>query len=209
MKTATLYYIISIALLSIYATCNKRLGCHEAIYSFEANYSIRPDADSIHVGDTVWLELNTSTKLINLYTNQLVDYSGAANFGTAIGYGQLLGGGVLDPGGKPAADSFENVVVKGVSDHSLKPDQVRSFLFTEENGMYVFKLGIVPKAKGLFVIVPGNAVNVYTKKNKCVKANFSLTFKNTNQHLYLYEQSRPGYIPSEYERTHMYCFKVY
>lgn len=145
----------------------------------------------------------------NLYTNQIVDYSGAINFGTAIGYGQLLGGTVLDPGGKAAADSFENVLIKGKPDQSLKPDQVRSFLFAEENGMYVFKLGIVPKAKGLYTIAPGNAVNVYTNKNKCDKANFSLTFKSTSQHLYLYEQSRPGYTPSQYEQTHMYCFKVY
>jgi hypothetical protein len=208
MKKNFLYSAL-LGLVSIYATCHKSFDCHDAIYSFEANYSIHPDVDSVRIGDTVWLELKASTKLNNLYTNQIVDYSGAVNFGTAIGYLKLVGGDLLNPGSVAAADSFENILIKGKSEQSLNPAQVRNFLFTEENGMYVFKLGMVSKAKGLFAIGPGNAVNVYTNTNKCNKANFTLTFKNTDQHLYLYEQSRPGYTPSEYEKTHMYCLKVY
>jgi hypothetical protein len=207
MKKRFIYFNL-LALASIYATCNKG-NCHEASYSFEANYTIFPDKDSIPLGDTIWLQLNTPTKLNNLFTNQEVDYSGAVNFGIAIPYLKLVGGDIYDPGSIPAADSFDNLVIKGINEQSAKQDQVRNYRFVEENGMYVFKLGIIPKAKGLFAIAPSNAVNVYTNKNKCVKANFKLTFKNTNQHIYLYEQSRPGYTPSEYEKTHEYCLKVY
>jgi hypothetical protein len=204
-----IFYSVVVTLVSIYATCNKRLDCHSAFYSFKASYLIHPDLDSIHINDTIWLELSTSTQMAEMNTNQMVNYSGAVNFGTAIGYLKLIGGDFLNPGSVAAADSFENVLVNGISQQSLKPDQVLNFLFKEENGMYIFKLGIVPKNKGLFAIGPGDAVNVYTNRNKCDKTNFTLTFKNTNQHLYLYEQSRPGYTPSEYEKTHVYCFKVY
>jgi hypothetical protein len=208
MKKSIIYSLL-VGVISVYATCNKRLDCHTTIYSFEAKYTVRPDSDSIHPGDTIWMELTSSTQMNNLFTNQVVDFSGAENFGTAVGYAKITGGNILDPGVTPAADSFENALIKGTSVPSQQPDQVRSFFFSEENGMYVFKLGIVPKVKGLFMISPGNAVNVYTNKNKCDKANFSLTIKNTNQHLYLYEQSRPGYVLSAYDRGHLYVFKVY
>jgi hypothetical protein len=207
MKSISIYCSL-LALVSIYATCNKG-NCHEAIYSFEATYSIFPDKDSIQIGDTIWLQLSTLTTLNSLFTNQVVDYSGAVNFGTAVGYAKLIGGDMYNPGSVPAADSFNYKLIKGINQQSAKQDQVRNFLFVEENGMYVFKLGIIPKAKGLFALGPGNAVNVYTNKNKCDKANFNLTFKNTNQHLYFLEQSRPGYETSIYEKTHMYCVKVY
>jgi hypothetical protein len=39
----------------------------------------------------------------------------------------------------------------------------------------------------------GNAANVYREGN-CSKANFSINFKNTNQHLYFNEVSFPGVI---------------
>lgn len=198
-----------VGLTAIYAMCNKRIDCSQTIYSFQANFSIYPDLDSNRINDTVWLELQTSTQLKDAIGNQNVDYSGAQNFGTAINYLEITGGNLMDPGVFPAANSFENILRKGSEVQSIKPDQVREFLFKEETGIYLFRVGIVPKKKGLFMISPSNAANVYTSKNKCDKANFILTFKNTNQHLYLYEQSRPGYKPSEYERTHGYFFKVY
>ncbi len=165
--------------------------------------------DSLRINDTIWLEANIPTQLKNLITNQEVSYVGAVNLGTAISYLELIGGSFSDPGSIPAANSFENILNKGSASQTDKQDQIRAFLFKEEGPMYFFKLGIVPKRKGLFAIGPGNAANVYTRSNKCDKAGFNLTFKDTDQHLYLYEQSRPGYTPSGYEQTHVYTFKVY
>ncbi len=206
MKKFIYYFLISS--VGIYATCNKRNDCLQITYSFEGNYRSYPDLDSININDTIWLESTIPTQLMDLIRNQITDYSDAENLGMVIGYGELIGGDLLNPGGLPAANNFENILIKGLSVQSFKPDQVREFLFKEEGGMYYFKLGIVPKKKGLFIISPGNATNVYTSGNKCDKASFSLTFKNTNQHLYLYQQNRPGYTLSKYDQTHIYCFNV-
>jgi hypothetical protein len=207
MKT-TLYCLL-ICYLSIWASCNKNFDCRGTVHNFEAFYKAYPDTDSIRVNDTIWIELQTSTQLKDIMTNQMVDYSGAANLGTIIGYSEMTGGDLYNPGGTAAANSFENILINGSSVQSLNPDQIREFLFEENNGMYLFKVGIVPKKTGLFLIGAGNSQNVYQKNNSCRKSNFELTFKDTNQHLYLYEQNRPGYTPSEYEQTHAYCFKVY
>lgn len=197
-----------ICLMGIYATCNKRYDCKQTSYSFEALYKAYPNRDSLKINDTIWLELNTSVQLKDLMSNILVDYSGAANFGTAISILELVRG-ENDPAPVPSANKFSFVVVQGAALKSIKQDQIREFQFEEKDGAYQFKLGIVPQEKGLFAFGLGNSANVYRKNDKCTKATFNLTFKDTDQHLYLYEQSRPGYAISEYERQHMYCFKVY
>jgi len=204
----TVVFGLLVFFMSIGGTCRKS-DCSQTDYTFEAFYKAYPDNDSIRIGDTIWLELNSPTQLKNLINGQIIDYSGAENLGTAIGYGELLGGDMLNPGGIPAANSFDNVLRAGVLSSTDKPEQVRVYRFKEENGKYLFKLGIIPKKKGTFIIAPGNAANVYRKSDKCSKAGFNLTFENTNQHLYLYEQKRPGYVLSDYDRGHIYAFKVY
>jgi len=59
------------------------------------------------------------------------------------------------------------------------------YRFSEQNSMYVFKLGVVPKQQGLFRLVFSNSGNTYRKSDKCTKANFSINFKETthNRHL--------------------------
>jgi hypothetical protein len=205
----TLFYCLVICYLGIWASCNKSFDCRGTIHNFEAFYKAYPDRDSIRVNDTIWLELKTSTQLRDRTTNEMVDYSGAANFGTVIGYVELMGGDASDPGAIAAANHFENILVNGSSVPPLRPDQLREFLFEEENGMYLFKVVIVAKKKGVYLIGAGDAAGVYQRSNSCRKSDFKLTFENTDQHLYLLEESRPGYTVSEYERTHAYCFKVY
>lgn len=207
MKAIVFY--CAVALISIYATCNKRIDCRQNIYSFESFYKAYPTSDSIQVNDTVYFELNTPIQLKDLTTNQTIDYSGAENFGPSIQFISLSAGDSLKTGATPAAEDFDNVLFRGISIKSDAPDLVKGFRCIEENGEYKFLVGIIPRKKGLFAIGLSDAAGVYLKKNTCDKAGFSLTFKNTNQHLYLYEQSRPGYTPSGYEREHLYCFKVY
>ena len=165
--------------------------------------------DSIKVNDTIWVELVAPVQLKDFETGRIVDFSGAENFGPSIKYGELFGGDMLNPGGVAAANNFENHIIWGISVPSDKPDQVRGFRCIEENGFYKFKVGIVSKKRGLYAIGLSNAGGVYRRHNKCDKAAFSLTIKDTDQHLYLYEESRPGYVLTGSDRSHLYIFKVY
>ena len=198
-----------ISCLSIYSSCKKRINCNEIIYSFQTNIKAFPDLDSIYINDTIWLDFSCPTQLLDAYSARTVNYTGAENFGTDVSFLEFTGGSVANPGGIAAADAFEYKLIYGIfiPDNHL-PNQNKDYKFIEIGNEYKFKLGVIPKRRGIFTVSPGNATNVYTKNNKCDKANFSITFANTNQHLYFYEQNRPGYTPSEYERTHMYCFKV-
>jgi len=205
----TIAYCLFISYLGIWASCNKHFDCRGSIYSFEAFYKAYPAEDSIRVNDTIWIEMNTPTRLKDLSYDRTVDYSGAANFGTVISYVEITGGDLLNPGVIPAANDFENTIIDGSPVKPINLEQLREFQFKEENGMYLFKVGIVPRKTGLFMIGAENAANVYRKNDNCTKADFSMTFKDTNQHLYLYEQKRPGYILSDSDREHLYAFKVY
>lgn len=202
-------FLIIIFCLYISSSCNKRINCKDIIYSFETSIKAYPDLDSLNINDTIWIEFFCPTRLVDVYSGQTVDYSGAENFGTAIGIFEFTGGSISNPGGIGAVDAFEYKLVYGVFiPDSHLPNENKDYEFAEIGNEYRFKLGIIPKRRGIFTFSPGDAANVYTKKNKCDKAGFSITFANTNQHLYFYEQNRPGYTPSDYERTHMYCFKV-
>jgi hypothetical protein len=88
---------------------------------------------------------------------------------------ELTGSDLYNPGAVAAANDFENIVLNGSSLQSLNPEQVREFLFKEENDMYLFKVGIVPRQKGLFLMGPGVASRVYQKNNSCRKSSFKLT----------------------------------
>ena len=201
--------LVFIAYLLVYASCKRKINCNVIIYSFETNIESFPDLDSINIGDTIWIQLSCPTHLRDAISGNTIDYSGAENFGTDINFFEFTGGSFSDPGVTAAVSAFDYKLIYGVFiPDSHLPGQNRDYEFDEVGDKYLFKLGIIPKRKGVFSFSPGNATNVYTKKNKCDKASFLITFANTNQHLYFYEQNRPGYTPSEYERTHMYCFKV-
>lgn len=178
-------------------------------YSFATNIKAYPDIDSISINDTVWLEFLSPTRLTDIATGAMIDYSSATNLSTSINFDEFTGGSISNPGAIPAVDAFEYKLIYGifVPDDFL-PERNRDYRFIETNNEFKFKLGIIPKRVGVFSLAPSNSATVRRANDNCSEAGFSITFATTNQHLYFYEQNRPGYTPSEYERTHMYCFKV-
>ena len=197
-----------ISMVSIYATCNRRLDCFGAKYSFSVNVKAYPNNDSIRIGDTIWIELNEPVSLTDHTSGNNINYSGAENLGMGITIDEFVGGSVNEPGTVPAATKFYFQLEMGSPIQNTLVERVRSFNFSETQGNYRFKVGIVPKQKGIYGVAISNAANVYRNNDKCTKANFNIIFANTNQHLYFYESNRPGYTISEYEKTHLYCFKV-
>jgi hypothetical protein len=105
-----------------------------------------------------------------------------------------------------AANSFTTYPVIGEELKENNPyfaSKSKSFR-GEMNGRYRFKAAFIPKGKGDFGISPGNAASVFRNQDKCAKADFSIAVTNTNQHRYIYQESRPGYEITEQERTNVY-----
>lgn len=204
-KISTIAALIIIYVASTSLTCNKRIGCSDLTYSFSINIKAYPDDDVLYIGDTLWIEAQIPVTLTDNGTGQTIKFSDAQNLGTSINYDELLGNHDLIS----CASCFEYVLVNGDFIHDdLNTLRNKDYRFYEESDLYLFKLGIIPKKKGIFKLSVGNANNVYRKNDKCTKAFFEISFGDTNQHLYLYQQNRPGYVLSEYDKSHTYAFKV-
>ena len=200
--------LIFIFTATIYATCNKRLDCFNTIYSFSSSAKAYPSKDSINTFDTLWIEINEPVSLIDSASGDTVNYNNAENLGMGITIDEFMGGSINNPGTIPAANKFHFRIQLGDSIRNPFVERVREFKFLEIQNFYRFKVAIIPQQKGTYGIAISNAANVYRKNDKCTKAMFSITLTDTDQHLYFYEYNRPGYIISEYEKSHLYCVKI-
>ena len=134
-------------------------------------------------------------------SRQMIDYSDAVNLGSAIGFFAYISKDSI----VPSANSFNNVLLVGNIVSNPKENLIREYLFVDESNTFKFKLGVVPKQKGVFGVLFSNAANVYRKSDKCTKAGFTINFQNTNQHVYLLPaQPQDPTIPSG-----AYFMKVY
>ena len=84
-----------------------------------------------------------------------------------------------------AVNQFFFFLSKGRESNSTNLKLYKEYLFSEQNGIYLFKLGVVPKLHGLFRLVFSNSNNTYRKDDKCTKANFIIDFKETNHNRHL------------------------
>jgi hypothetical protein len=193
-----------IALISIYATCNKpRLDCANTVYSFGLGISAYPNKDSVHIGDTIWLEITEPTTMKDAMSGSMINYSDAANLGTVIGFqafSPLSGQFTIN-----AANKFDFIVFKGRQVSSRDESLERQYIFSEENQRYIFEFAIIPKEIGIFRFLVSNAANVYRKGDQCTKASFAMYFQNTNQHYYL----NPNFPGGPVAPGGDYYFKVY
>lgn len=181
IKISIVNIVAFLYLTTVFATCRK--DCTRTNYSFEMAVKAYPNLDSIPVGDTIWIEINEPVSLKDLNTNTNVNYGGVVNLGTNIGFQEIIG---TTPQIINAADDFSFKIINGVDATSSNSDLFREYLFTERNGAFLFKLGVIPKRFGTFRMNLGRAANVYTVNDKCSKASFVFNFENTNQHFYLY-----------------------
>ena len=174
------------AMACSFSTCKKGgLGCANSVYSFQLGESITPDKDSIRIGDTIFLNVNTSTKLTDLQTGTLVEYNNTSNLGNVVTLLRFL---TVNTQG--AVNNFSLVLLKGTEVSAVDPLSQKDVLFVEENGNYKFNLAIIAKDTGRYAITIGNATNVFRKNDNCTKASFAINFEATNQHFYLLHRKR-------------------
>jgi hypothetical protein len=152
--------------------------------------------DSIALNDTVWFKIDESVQLQDLSTNNLINFSNAANLSFVFGINKVISATVV----LPTADSFSYFVRKGVNVSAIQLDLIREFKPIEEVGRYKLEVGFIPQKKGIFRVLIENSSNVYTRDKPCDKADFAVKFTNADQHFYL------GY---NIYGDGVYYFKVY
>jgi hypothetical protein len=193
--------IISIISLSL-QKCNCSKGsCLDEKYFFEIYAKATPVLDSILINDTIWFEINESVNLKDMISNRIINYTDAGNLGSAVGFEELLGNSQR----KDAVGDFNYVLISGIEISSVNSARFKEYIFKEESGRYIFRLGIIPKKTGIFRMGFSDAANVYRKIEGCTKAYFMILFKDTNQHLYFNDQNFGITTPLP---SNMYCFKV-
>ncbi|MEX8546060.1 MAG: hypothetical protein V5804_00535 [Mucilaginibacter sp.] len=201
--------VFYIVLTGLIGCGRKGNSCADTTFTFQTGLKAYPDKDSIRIGDTIWYETTIPVSLADIASKQVIDYSGATNLGTVFSIQKLIGGSVADPGTVPAAGDFKYILVTGRDVTNSFFERNREYLFAEVNKQYLFKLGIVAQKKGIYFSAMDNPRNVYRNTDKCTKATYLINFENTKQHLYLYQDNRPGYKIEGVELTNTYCFKVY
>jgi len=169
------------ALLFIKANCTKLpFDCAKIVYSFQLPVKAFPDKDTIEVGDTIWLEINEPTLIRDGISGEMINFSGTSNLGSAISFrywDKLLSTWI------EGAGRYEFILYKG---NELKATSLSiEYRFIEEGGQYRFKVGIIPKEKGLQRLLFSSSNNTFRENDKCTKASFTINFKDTDQHYYL------------------------
>ena len=98
-------------LTTIQATCNKSgLDCTKVTNRFVISAKVTPDNDTIKAGDSLVLEISESTNFVDVNTGQSINFSNAANLGTAIGFQRYDS---LARFWRDAAESFRFYLVEG------------------------------------------------------------------------------------------------
>lgn len=206
IKINWIVVFFGISTIIIFNSCGKNgIGCANTTYNFQIGENVVSSKDSIRIGDTIYLKVNTSTKLTDLQFGNVIDYSNATNLGNVIGLLRFL------PARKEAGaiNNFQLIMLKGSKVNSIDPSTNQEVLFGEENGNYKFSMAVIPKDTGRYVLTISNAANVYRKNDKCTKANFFIDFQGINQHFYLLQLWRPDLTLDESGKKKVYYFKVY
>jgi hypothetical protein len=166
------------AIVSMYS-CGK--NCTNVTYGFELPVKALPDKDTLNIGDTLWFEINHSTDFINT-DGKKITFSNAANLGSLLSFDKLSIAGTFTD---HAANLFIFILKEGTEIKAFDNTWERNYLFAEKDAYYKFLLAVIPKEKGKFRLLFSNSNNTFRKNDKCTKANFTINFRNTNQHYYL------------------------
>ena len=198
--------IFFLILVSIgFASCFK--NCSDVTYSFDIHSQVYPDKDSIHVGDTIWIEAMSPSTVTDKLSGKQIDYSNAENMGVEIKMVSL----------HPAVENFAGVVdATQTFTYDLKQGSLYTsdqyginYNYQESEGDYRFKVGCIPSDTGTYRLYISDAINVYRKKNKCEKASFTMSLTGTNQHFMLYQIVGSDVQPDSFALQHYYCFYVF
>ena len=182
--------------------------CVEAVYSFKATAEFVPGQDTIQVGDTLFLVSVIPKRLYDSQSGKQVDYADAPSISNTLNIQELPPNTDIP---NDAVNQFSYYNIKGSVYNETNipsPGRVQQLRYQSTTVGYALNVAIISKKKGIYFFNIGNGLS-FGRSKQCEKANFETSISNSNQHLYYYEQARPGYTISDYERQHGYCFTVY
>lgn len=159
--------------------------CIQANYSFSYNALIYPEADTLHLGDSLFIQSTFPTNIQELQSGKTVDYENAI-IGSTLGLGELVEGDTIAKG---AWRSFKYQALNGkiYKDNSIpSPEFFMQIEFGELSGYYKLKVILIPQKSGIYVISLGNGLGKAKNKKNCDKATFEASISNTNHHEYHY-----------------------
>jgi hypothetical protein len=184
-------FITVVALIyatTVYWSCNKSiLGCTESSYSFQLNAKAYPDKDTINVGDTIWIEINSPDVFTDQRSNMSINFSNSNNLDTYVSLIKLISVSPVQFAGAISQFKFNLISGTEIPNRLAVTDTIqKSFKINDVNGIYMLKIGIIPQSNGIFSFNLGNPAGVYRNGNSCPKADFFIRLTNTNQHYYLH-----------------------
>lgn len=172
--TAYRFIIIGFTQFFLQSGCKK--NCQHHKYNFNAAAIISPGDDSIRVGDTILFTSIIPNTLVNVSTNQSIDYSNAENMATDIHIVVPLIANPLSG----AVDSFNFIAVTGaLQTHLIIPHAAKSVLFTQINGNYVLTFKMVALKKGIYTI---GMIDVENSRKNCSTAYINVPISNADKH---------------------------
>lgn len=187
-------------------SCKKNTSrpCRDAQYSFNVTSEFSPQREIYNVGDTIFLNSSFPKSLLNLISNQQVDYSNSVSIGGNITFGYM---DTILQSGVDSYSKFEVVSKIGSYSQITNTPNKGINTFYLENSSYELKLGIICKQKGLFVIGVTDLGSQGLRGQNCTNAGFNMTVINTNKHFNLFQYAL-NYYPDAMLQKSIYCFRV-
>jgi hypothetical protein len=176
-------------------------------YNFLVTAQWQSEQDIYRTGDTIYLISSFSKDLLNTLDNVQINYNNAVGIGGSISIGLL---DTITHQRLPANDSFN--IISFVGSFEKFPintiNQGINFSYLELNSTYEFKIGFIPKYKGIYGIGVSDLRSLGLKGKNCTNANFDMTIINNNKHLYLHQYALGVDTNDSYLQKHGYDFRV-
>lgn len=190
------------------ASCNKNdtRPCTNGAYAFAVTSEWNNQREIYTIGDTIFLNSSFSKNLTDLIGNFNVDYSGAKSIDGNLFIHEMdsVQHIILD-----AVQKFTFIQQIGtVSNNSQQPSRIKDMKYLESSNAYTFKMGIIPKNKGLYAIFISNLNSQGIIGKNCTNADFADTLTNSNKNINLFQYAMNRPPASQYEIDRIYCFRV-
>lgn len=161
------------------AICLGKSGeCRDADFSFELAIKAYPDSPGINLGDTIWFEINSSTRFKDDLSGNFIDYDKATNLGAEMYFAGVIKDSIF----AMPVDKFDFILKKGIEVPVANFKSNKEYQFPDIGNRYQFLLGIIPKEKGTFSIFFYGSGGVQRSNDNCTKASFAVKFADTDQH---------------------------